>query len=96
MTDDFTLKRVAKALGDAGCKVGVHVLLEQDHNGVSFFEPDGRPVARLLKHGKTAWEACWWSHRDKWDHIGDFGGEIFEDLDEAVTYVLEDPMGIFW
>ena len=96
MTDQFTIKRVEKALGDAGCEVDVHVILKPNRSGISLFEPHGRPVARLRKRGRTAWEVCWWSHRDKWDHIGDFGGEVFEDLDEAVAYVLADPMDIFW
>ena len=32
---------------------------------------------------------------DKWDHIGDFGG-LFMGIEEALEYVLSDPMGIFW
>lgn len=56
---------------------------------------DGEPVSRLRRRG-PAWEVMWWSHRDKWESIGDFGGEVFDSLDEAAGYVLDDPMGIFW
>jgi hypothetical protein len=39
--------------------------------------------------------AVWWSHRDKWDQIGDFGPMVMP-LDEALAYVAEAPMGCFW
>jgi len=37
----------------------------------------------------------WWSHRDRWDQIGDFGPMVMP-LDEALDYVAKDPMGCFW
>jgi len=37
----------------------------------------------------------WWSHRDRWDDIGDFGPLVLP-LDQALTYLAEDPMGCFW
>jgi hypothetical protein len=40
-------------------------------------------------------EVLWWSHRDKWESIGDFGGIILS-LDEALEYVAKDPLGCFW
>ena len=52
--------------------------------------------ARLRPTGKgDDVEVLWWSHRDKWESIGDFGGIILS-LDEALDYVAEDPMGCFW
>ena len=53
-------------------------------------------MARLCNLGNDGWEVLWWSHRDKWESIGDFGGVVCDDVDEALTYVLGDPMGIFW
>ena len=60
------------------------------------FDPDGQPVARLRNLGKDGWAILWWSHRDKWESIGDFFGVVYDDVDEVLTYVLDDPMGIFW
>jgi hypothetical protein len=37
----------------------------------------------------------WWSHRDKWDQIGDFGPMVMS-LDKALDYVAKDPIGVFW
>jgi hypothetical protein len=36
----------------------------------------------------------WYSHRDKWDHIGDFGG-VTMSLEEALEYVITDAPGCF-
>ena len=55
----------------------------------------GRSVSRIRERGKR-WEVVWWSHRDKWESIGDLGGEVFDTIEEAVEYILDDPMGIFW
>ena len=98
MTDDSSqaLSLVEQRLRDAGCKVGSDVVLRGDRRGISMFDPDGQPVARLRDLGKGGWEVLWWSHRDKWEPIGDLGGIACDDVDEALTYVLDDPMGIFW
>ncbi len=98
MTDGSiqVLPLVEQRLRQAGCKVGSDVVLRSDRRGISMFDPDGQPVARLRDLGKNGWEVLWWSHRDKWESIGDFGRVVFDDVDEALTYVLEDPMGIFW
>ena len=56
---------------------------------------EGRAVSRIRQRGEC-WEVVWWSHRDKWESIGDFGGVVFDTIDEATKYVLDDPMGIFW
>jgi len=52
-------------------------------------------VSRIRVRGQF-WEVVWWSHRDKWESIGDLGGMIFDTIDEAAKYVLDDPMGVFW
>jgi hypothetical protein len=52
-------------------------------------------VGRIRERGRC-WEVMWWSHRDKWESIGDMGGVLFDTVEEAATYVLDDPMGIFW
>lgn len=76
---------------------GGGVILEKAAKGYSLFRADtGQPVARLRPTGKDDQvEVLWWSHRDKWDHIGDFGG-MFMPLDEALDYVARDPIGCFW
>jgi len=98
MTDECNqaLSLVELRLSDAGCKVGSDVVLRSDRRGISMFDPDGQPVTRLRNLGKDGWEVLWWSHRDKWESIGDFGGVVCDAVDEALTYVLDDPMEIFW
>ena len=74
------------------------VKVERHGNGYSIIHESGTPVARIQKEkgGKSELvEVLWWSHRDKWDHIGDFGGMIM-GLEEALEYVVSDPLGIFW
>lgn len=56
---------------------------------------EGAPVSRLRQRG-DGWEVLWVSHRGKWESIGDMGGVICGTVEEAVEYVLKDPMGIFW
>ena len=53
MTDDFTLKRVEKALGDAGCEVGVHVLLEP-HQDIGRRETPAPDPTVLAEAARTA------------------------------------------
>jgi hypothetical protein len=49
-----------------------------------------------LRQRDRCWEVLWWSHRDKWESIGDMGGVVFDTVEEAAEYVLDDPMGLFW
>lgn len=56
---------------------------------------EGRAASRIRQRDKW-WEVLWWSHRDRWESMGDFGGMAFDTIEEAATYVLGDPMGIFW
>ena len=96
MTDDSiqALSLVEQRLCEAGCDVGSDVVLRSDRRGISMFDPDGQRVARLRNLGKDGWKVLWWSHRDKWESIGEFGGIVCDDMDEALAYVLDDPMGI--
>ena len=76
---------------------GGGVVIQKASRGYSLFREDnGKPIARLRKVGKRALvEVMWWSHRDRWEQIGDFG-PIVMPLDEALEYVAKDPMGCFW
>lgn len=76
---------------------GGGVLIQKIRGGYSLFlEDDGSPLARLRPTGDgDEVEVLWWSHRDKWESIGDLGG-IICPLDKALDYVARDPMGCFW
>jgi hypothetical protein len=76
---------------------GGGVLIQKAAKGYSLYREDnGLPVARLRPTGKgDEVEVMWWSHRDKWEQIGDFGPMIMS-LDEALAYITEDSMGIFF
>jgi hypothetical protein len=76
---------------------GGGVVIQKAARGYSLFREDnGMPIARLRPTGKADQvEVLWWSHRDKWDQIGDFGPMVMA-LDEALEYVARDPMGCFW
>lgn len=76
---------------------GGGVRIEKRSRGYSLFREDnGRPIARLRPTGKDDLvEVMWWSHRDRWDQIGDFGPMVIS-LNDALNYVARDPMGIFW
>ena len=76
---------------------GGGVVIRKAGKGYSLFRADtGEPVAQLRPTGTgDKVEVMWWSWRDKWDQIGDFGPMVMP-LDEALKYVSRDPMGIFW
>jgi hypothetical protein len=76
---------------------GGGVIIKHIRGGYSLFdEDDGSPVARLRPTGNAdEVEILWWSHRDKWENIGEFGGVILP-LSEALEYIAEDPDGCFW
>jgi hypothetical protein len=76
---------------------GGGVLTRKGAKGYSLFRADtGRPIARLRPTGKgDQVEVMWWSHRDRWDQIGDFG-LTFMSLEEALAYIAKDPIGCFW
>ena len=76
---------------------GGGVRIEKRSKGYSLFREDnGRPIARLRPSGQAdVVEILWWSHRDQWEQIGDFG-PMTMSLEEALNYISKDPMGIFW
>jgi hypothetical protein len=88
---DTLLERIV-AFNDAR---GGGVLIRKQSKGYSLFREDnGRPVARLRPTGRGDMvEVMWWSHRDRWDQIGDFGPMVMS-LDDALEYIAKD--GIFW
>jgi hypothetical protein len=93
MTLDLTRGRI-EAFNAAN---GGGVMVRKVANGYSLFREDsGAPVARLRpeKSGDLM-EVLWWSHRDRWEPIGDFGG-VRMPLAEALEYIANDPMGCFW
>jgi hypothetical protein len=76
---------------------GGGVVIEKRSKGYSLFREDnGRPIARLRPSGKDDQvEILWWSHRDKWEQIGNFGPMLMP-LGEALRYIVRDPIGVFW
>ena len=76
---------------------GGGVTVRRANKGYSLFlESDGTPIARLRPTGDgSRVEVLWWSHRGKWESIGDLGG-VFLPLDEALDFVTKDPYGCLW
>jgi hypothetical protein len=90
---DETLDRI-EAFNQAK---GGGVLIQRAAKGFSLFREDnGKPIARLRPTGKgDQVEVMWWSHRDKWEQIGDFGPMLMS-LDEALMYIARNTLGCFW
>ena len=78
-------------------KRGVAVTVRKDKAGYSiFYGPRKTPTARLRFTGdKDMVEVLWWSHRNRWESIGDFGG-ILLNFDDALKYIDKDPLGCLW
>jgi hypothetical protein len=76
---------------------GGGVVIRKAAMGYSHFRADnGKPVARFRPTGKgDQVEVMWWSHRDQWDLIGDFG-PLTMSLDEALNFVAKNELGCFW
>lgn len=76
---------------------GGGVVIKHVRGGYSLFDEDsGSPVAKLRPTGNgDEMEILWYSHRDKWEPIGDFGG-VQLPLLEALEYIAKDPQGCFW
>jgi hypothetical protein len=76
---------------------GGGVVIRKAAEGYSLYRNDnGKPIARLRPTGKSDMvEVMWWSHRDKWEQIGDFGPMVMP-LNRALDYIAKDPMGCFW
>jgi hypothetical protein len=84
------LSRIQAVLRNRGCPA---FPARASRGYTIYFE--GRAVSRIRKRDEW-WEVLWWSHRDKWESIGDLGGADFDTVEEAAEYVLDDPMGVFW
>ena len=78
-------------------KMGGGVAVRKAGRGYSLFrEDDGRPIARLRPTGDgDCVEVLWWSHRGKWEQIGDMGA-IVMSVDDALDFIARDPCGCFW
>lgn len=76
---------------------GGGVIIQRAAKGYSLFREDnGKPIARLRPTGKgDQVEVMWWSHRDKWEQIGDFGPMLMS-LDEALMCIAKNKLGCFW
>ena len=68
-------------------------LIRVEGTGISIRRADGRSLARLRCLGEAGWEVRR-PTATSWTHIGDFGGEAYEELGDAINYVLADPMGV--
>jgi len=90
---DLLLPRIEAFIAEKGGGVVVRKV----GGGYSLFrEACGRPVARFRPTGSgDAVEVKWWSHRERWDDIGDFGPMVLP-LDRALAYLADDPVGCFW
>ena len=73
------------------------VQIQRQSRGISLYREDnGRPIARLRPFGEgDRVEVLWWSHRGKWEQIGDMGPMVMS-LDEALKYIARNPIGVFW
>ena len=70
--------------------MGGGVLIEKRSHGYSLLRHDnGRPIARLRPFGKDGLvEILWWSHRGKWERIGDMGPMVMP-LEAALKYIAK-------
>lgn len=93
VTLDITTARIAAFNETQGGGVDV----KKTGGGYSLFRQDtGEPVARLRPVGMDDhFEIFWWSYRDKWEPVGDFGGIVLP-LGEALDLIARDPDGCFW
>ena len=75
---------------------GIPVQTSFIRGGLSIYATNRKtPIARFVPCGNRGGvEVMWYSHRDKWDHIGDFGG-VTMPLEEALEYVVTDAPGCF-
>lgn len=76
---------------------GIPVEIRFVRGGLSVYTTARKtPITRFVPAGRgDSVEVMWYSHRDKWDHIGDFGGMTMP-FDKALEYVLSDAPGCFF
>ncbi len=74
---------------------GIPVETRYSKGGLSIYAITGKtPIARSVPTGNgESIEVMWYSHRDRWDHIGDFG--VTMSLDIALDYVVREAPGCF-
>lgn len=89
--NDETLQRI-EVFNEAR---GGGVAIRKAARGYSLFREDnGKPVARLRTTAKgDLVEVMCWSHRGKWEQIGDFGPMVMP-LEEALEYVAKGSDGL--
>jgi hypothetical protein len=75
---------------------GIPVETRFIRSGLSIFTKARKtPITRFVATGKgDIVEVMWFNHRDRWEHIGDFGG-VAMPLEEALRYVVSDAPGCF-
>lgn len=75
---------------------GIPVTTRYIRGGLSIYTQARKtPFVRFVPTGsRDGVEVMWYSHRERWDHIGDFGG-MRMPLDEALEYVVRDAPGCF-
>jgi hypothetical protein len=90
------LKEKQQMVEDYFIAHGIPVLTRFIRGGLSvYLQPCKTPISRFVQNGERGCvEVMWYSHRDKWDHIGDFGGMVMP-LEEALEYVVSDAPGFF-
>jgi len=73
---------------------GIVIEAKRNRGGVSLYTLPGKvPLARLVPEGKgDLVEVLWWSHSDRWESIGDFGG-VEMPLPEALEYIRDGGPG---
>ncbi len=90
---DIFLNRMADYFEQKGISVKVSPV----NKGYTIIHGNGQRIARLLPDADNSdvVEVLWWSHRNKWEHIGDFDG-LHMKFEQALEYMLSDPLDIFW
>ncbi len=73
---------------------GIPVTTRYIRGGLSIYTKARKiPITRFVATGSgDSVEVMWYSHRERWDHIGDFGGMTMP-LEEALEYVASDAPG---
>ncbi|MFH1109710.1 MAG: hypothetical protein V1790_11020 [Planctomycetota bacterium] len=74
---DVSMSRIQAVFRRRGCPA----LPAKVNRGYTIYH-EGQAVCRIRQRDKW-WEVLWWSHRDKWESIGDLGGMIFDTVEEA-------------
>ncbi len=92
VTLDITVARIAAFNEMQGGGVEV----KKSRSGYSLYREDTRqPIARLRPVGlDDHFEIFWWSYRERWEPVGEFG--VVLPLDKALDFIAQDPDDCFW